>query len=356
MCGMTTTPKNTRKARANGTGTVVKLSNHNYKAVVVIGYKDPTHPVRRTKSGFKTRKEALEYIPILKQQTATKVKDATLKEIYDLWEPTHERSKQTLNCYRAAMIYFKSLLYVKFRDIGIDDWQKCIDSCPHGARTKENMRTIAGLLYKYAIPRGYTNDDKNLAQYLKIYNREKARAKESFTDAELDKIKAACGVVDYADYIYCLCYSGYRPNEFLALKIEDYNRKESCFVGGGKTEAGTNRTVTISPKIAQIVDRIVGNRISGYVFCDKNNRRLSVARFREGFYSALDDIGIDNPIIDNTRKYTPHSCRHTFATLVKRVKAPDKDKLALMGHTSEEMLRYYQDVKYDDLRKITDKL
>ena len=38
-------------------------------------------------------------------------------------------------------------------------------------------------------------------------------------------------------------------------------------------------------------------------------------------------------------RYTPHSCRHTFATLLKDVPAPDKDKLRLIGPTSAEMLR-----------------
>ena len=54
--------------------------------------------------------------------------------------------------------------------------------------------------------------------------------------------------------------------------------------------------------------------------------------------------------------YTPHSCRHTFATLLKNVAAPDADKLRLIGHTSTEMLRHYQDVDVESLRKITDEL
>ena len=56
------------------------------------------------------------------------------------------------------------------------------------------------------------------------------------------------------------------------------------------------------------------------------------------------------------RRYTPHSCRHTFATLLKDVAAPDKDKLELIGHTSTDMLRHYQDVDIDALRRITDAL
>jgi len=41
---------------------------------------------------------------------------------------------------------------------------------------------------------------------------------------------------------------------------------------------------------------------------------------------------------------------------MKRVEADSKDKLELIGYTSEEMLRYYQDVSIDDLRKITDRI
>ena len=75
------------------------------------------------------------------------------------------------------------------------------------------------------------------------------------------------------------------------------------------------------------------------------------------FYQALESCGIDNST--ETRdgiayhKYTPHSCRHTFATLMKRVKGADKDKLD-QDHTSTEMLRHYQDTSFSDLRKITD--
>lgn len=40
--------------------------------------------------------------------------------------------------------------------------------------------------------------------------------------------------------------------------------------------------------------------------------------------------------------------------MMKRVTGADKDKQELIGNASAEMLRYYQDVNVDDLRKITD--
>lgn len=166
--------------------------------------------------------------------------------------------------------------------------------------------------------------------------------------------------LDCVDAILCQCYLGFRPSELLALRIEDYDRAERAFTGGSKTDAGTDRTVTVAPRIQPLVDAAVGSRTSGPVFARRDGRPIPPKDYRAAFYAALTAAGIDNPIIEingvQRHTYTPHSCRHTFATLLKRVEAPDKDKLELMGHTSTAMLRHYQDVNLADLRRITDAL
>ena len=116
--------------------------------------------------------------------------------------------------------------------------------------------------------------------------------------------------------------------------------------------------VTVSPKIQPIIDRLTRNKIAGAVFCGKDKKPMSIATYRAMFYAALDGCGIENPVEEQNgvkrRRYTPHSCRHTFATMMKRVSGSDKDKLELMGHASTEMLRHYQDVSLEDLRRVTD--
>lgn len=358
--------KNGRKKRGNGQGSVQRISANNYKAIIVIGYdKDKKCPKRKTKSGFKTRTEALNYIPVLKAEAEAyrigHIEPLTLKDLYEKWLLTHQRSKSTMNCYASAFNWMQPFWDILFSDIGIDDWQECLDDCPKGKRTKENMRSLLSLLYKYAIPRGNARNDINLASYLKINHNSTSSHRPSFSEEQLELIYNACGVVPYADYIYCMCYTGFRCSEFLSLKIEKYNRVEKCLIGGGKTEAGTNRTVTLSPKIIPIIEEKIGDRQSGYIFCNENGEKLRYGLFIEKyFYPAIDEIGIDNPIITvngiNRHLYTPHCCRRTFATLLKRVRGADKDKLSLIGHASDEMLRYYQDINYEDLRKITNKI
>lgn len=359
-CGrkqMKDAPRRRPKSRGNGLGSVYKLPNGTWKAVAVLAYEIDEEGARhrkiRSKSGFKTKKEALEHLPLLRGKPKGIDLGVTFKGLFDKWLPTHEDEvvRSTINCYKAAYKYYEPIWYLKFSEIGIDDLQECLDDCPKGVRTRQNMKALGTLLYKYALPRGYVPENLNFAQYLKVRSGEEG-TREAFNDLEIEKVRSGVGKIPYADFIYCMIYTGYRPFEFLALDASKYDREHRCFVGGGKSEAGTDRTVTISPKIQAIVDQYVADKMSGPIFSYEDGSPISLKKFREDFfYPALEALGIVRPI---EHKLTPYSTRHTFATLMKRVGGTDRDKLELMGHTSTEMLRHYQHVSYEDLQKITD--
>ena len=242
-------------------------------------------------------------------------------------------------------------------EIDIDDLQECMDDSYGGRRTLENARAALGLVYKYGIPRDAVPKDRNLAQFLKINEPGSKSTKVGFNDEELEKIRrAALGGDRSAARVLCHCYLGFRPTGLLELKAEDYNPDQAAFVGGIKTEAGIGRTVTVSPKIQKYLYDFLRTAGDGYVF-GEGGERLSLEDYRADFYRLLERLGIDNPTDEQGRhRVTPHSCRHTFATLMKRVPGTDTDKLALIGHTSMSQLREYQDVSYGDLRSITDAL
>lgn len=271
--------------------------------------------------------------------------------------PQNKKQEKELEKLRGMLTDEQAVYHLNLRDIEIEDLQECIDDCPHGRRTKENMRALCGLIYKYAIPRHYA--ELNYGQYLNVDGKHSSRP--GLPDDALPKLKAHVNDVFGASYVICQCYLGYRPTEFVALDASQYIRAERAFINGIKTEAGIDRIVTISPKIQPYIDALLPpGKTSGAVFVDKDNKAFTVERYRALFYNVLEACGIDNPTQERDGKtfytYTPHSCRHTFATLMKRVKGADKDKLELIGHTSDDMLRYYQDVNYADLRKITDAL
>lgn len=363
LCGTKQIKERAKRVRGNGEGSVYKLPNGKYKAVIVTSsYKDENGKYKktvRTKTCDK-KKDAVAALTTLKNSPKKKA-SITFKELYKKWLPTHRAGKSTMDCYKAAFKYFSPVYYMSMDDIDIDDLQDCIDSCGKGKRTQENMKALCGLIYKYGIPRRAIPENLNLAQFL-VVSGAGAVHRASFTAEQIEIIKNSIGEVPYADYIYCLIYLGFRPSEFLALEISNYNAEEKYFRGGSKTEAGTNRAVTVSPKIQEHIDRIISTRTEGAIFCGNDGKQLDLKDFTENyFYPALELMGIDNPMVEagggtKRHKYTPHSCRHTFSTLMKKIDAPSKDKLELIGHTSEEMLRYYQDVNMSDLRKITDQI
>ena len=150
QCGANQQVSHRTKARGNGLGSVYQRPNRTWVAVKTVGYKlgddGKKRRVTRSKSGFKTKREALEYLPLL---TGEKAKPAvTFQGLYGMWLPTHQATKSTLDCYKAAYKYFSAVWYTKLGDISIDDLQECLDDCPKGKRTRQNMKALCGLLYK----------------------------------------------------------------------------------------------------------------------------------------------------------------------------------------------------------------
>ena len=364
ICGKKQIKEPVNRQRGNGQGSILRRGNKWIAYAPVIYYKDDQGKLRkktRSKTCATKKEAAAALAEMIAKPDVKKKKTITFKALYDKWLPTHEAGKSTMDCYKAAMKYFQPVWFMRMDDIDVDDLQDCLDNCGKGKRTQQNMKAVCGLVYKYGIPRQSVPENLNLAQFLKVGG-EDAVHRESFDSAQIDAIKKQIGITPKADYVYCLIYLGFRPSEFLSLTVENYDADNKCFIGGSKTDAGTNRTVTISPKIQPYITKIAADRTEGAFFCADSGKAYSLQDFTEKvFYPVLEAAGIDNPMVEisggiERHKFTPHSCRHTFATLLKNVQASDKDKLELIGHTSDEMLRYYQDVKVEDLRKITDNL
>ena len=361
-CGAKQVAKQRKKRRANGEGSVFKRGE-TWTARVILGYwvddDGKLHPHLRTKGGFKNKREALDYIPELKAG-ASKSPDKCIsfQHLYERFIETHEQkvSDSTIACYKAAFGHYKQVWGLRFADLGIDDLQECLDSCPAGRRTKENMKALGTLLYKYALSRNIVKT--NYAQFLYVGN-EKKGTRPAFTTEQVETIRKAVGRVPGADIIYCMIYTGYRPSELLSLTRDSYHKDGDIeyLVGGIKTEAGRDRNMTISPKIRQLIlERVM--RADPYLFPRDNGKQMDERYFREEiFYPALASIGIQRiPDKDNPATYVPYSCRHTFANLMKSVEGSDTDKAALMGHSDASMTKYYQSADLDSICRITNSI
>ena len=348
-----------RTKRGNGQGSILKLDNGKYKAVIVLGWYtgEDGKLKRKTRTRtFERKKDAVAALATMRDEPR-RPKPMSVEKVYNAWLPTHRAGKSTMACYTAAWKYLSQLAPLPFASIEIDDLQEALDDCPKGKRTKENIKALLGLMYKYAVPRHLTADGLNLAQYLIVDGDGPAR-RDAFTELELARIRRGCAAIPYAWDVIIMCYTGFRPSEYLALTADSYDPAAQTLTGGAKTAAGKGRVVTLSPKVAPMVAQRAAQ--GGPICAAPDGSPWTLRDFAEkAFYPALEKCGIDNPMVEvaggvSRHRLTPHSCRHTFATLLKRVQGAEKDKLELIGHASGEMLRYYQDVGVDDLRKITD--
>ena len=345
------------RTRPNGAGTAYKRGR-TWTACITIGWKTtPTgraQAVRRTKGGFSTKREALAYCQQL-QSAPTERPKLTLQQVYDAWLPAHEArvSKSTVDCYKAAWRYFSDLSLRQMSDIDVDEWQDCLDACPRARRTRENMKALCGLLYKYAIPRHQAT--MNLAEYLHTGDNDKS-TRPAFTAEQVELIRQQIGLTPYADVVYTLIYTGFRPAELFALTKDSY--KDGILYGGIKTAAGKDRAVPVSSRILAIIEERVKN-CHGFLFTRENGEQMTVNYFRDNyFYPVLAAAGIQPlPTAEHPAYYTPYSTRHTFANLLKVASGSDVDKAKLIGHaTYDTTKRMYQSAELEAMRKIIEEL
>jgi len=386
-CGVKQEATKRAPKRSNGSGWARKRGK-TWTAGLIVGQTEDGSPDTITLGGFSTKGSALEFVPVLK--AASKVAKAernvvlrqarlrstidealfvvrsykkkpsadttTFRELYDRWYPFYEPriDKSTMNGHRAAMSYFKDLWTVPFSQLSADDLQDCIDACPKGKRTRENMKSLGKRLYEFAIGRKLAT--VNCADYVYI-PKETERRRASLSAAQVEKIRQQIGKYPMADYVYCLCYLGFRPNEMLQLEKDAFRQQDGVdfIVGGFKTAAGTDRAVTIAPQIRDIINRRLAAP-GDLLFPGPSGEQIDDEYFREKvFYPLLAYLGIQQiPETGKPAELVPYSCRHFFSNLLKDAKGADKDKAALMGHSDYETTkRAYQSEDLHAMQRIT---
>ena len=100
ICGTRQEVARNKRRRGNGQGTAYKCGA-SWRCEKTFGFDENGARIYARKSGFKTKTEALAYIPLLKDPRIKKLPrekstEITLKSLYDMWLPTHKASKSTI--------------------------------------------------------------------------------------------------------------------------------------------------------------------------------------------------------------------------------------------------------------------
>ena len=311
---------------------------------------------------FATRTEAVQALKDYEYNPVTSY-NITLEQLHEEWQKIAYKKlgKSVQQNYNSAWYKLKPLYKRKFRDIrtgemqaiidfyeaphheiGVEGKPKYIDSNGKGTYTVTDtpkmsnglkfsalhkIKCLLTSMYNYAMKNDIVN--KNYAEFIELPEKNET-SKSRFTDIQLEKLRQNIGIIPYADYIFAMCYLNFRISEFLELTVDSYHISETgipVFIGGKKTEAGTDRLVPIHKKIQPIVQSCI-EKHGETVFCDEDGKALTSDRFRKQcFYPAIQTLGFPDDL-------TPHSCRRTFSTRMSAAGARQEDIIALMGHTN----------------------
>lgn len=312
----------------NGYGTVYKLSGNRRRPWIArktIGWSEEGKQLYYTIGYFKTRAEAMAALAEYNKNPIGERGDITLEELYNEWkeEKYPKLSKGTIDSYNAAWKYLSQLKDIEIKMIKTSHIQKIVDDMFKEGLSKSSchkVKVLASLLYKKAMADDII--DKNYAELVELPTEEK-KEKEIFTDMEIKAISDLAKTDEWANTIMILIYTGMRISEMLKLTKFNVVLDNMIIRGGVKTDAGKNRIIPIHSKIQGYI-KYWYNKEGEYLIT-KQGQRILTKYYRENlYYPTLEKAGV--------RRLTPHSCRHTFASLLDRAGADTKSIQEIIGH------------------------
>ena len=320
------------KTRGNGQGTAIKRGN-TWEARVVVGYHLNAEgtklvDIRKTKGGFKTKREALAYCPILKQSVERPKKSPTLEYYWKSYEKTslQELSATKQTSYRIAWNRLKSLHLREISSISVTELKNVVKDNTSTYYPARDMKVLLNHLYKLAGADRWV--DKSLPEYIVLPKLEETE-REPFTPEEQQLLwkEYEAGNQDAAIPLIMI-YTGMMPGELMQLTTDMIDIENKRIVGAGlKTDVRKTSVIYLSSSILPIIQDVIENK-TGKVF------RYNKDNFYKRYYTALAAAGC--------RKLTPYSCRHTTATAlaIDENIAPQTIKKVMRWTTSKMLDRY----------------
>lgn len=327
----------------NGNGSVYKESGKRrkpWRAVVTmkIEYDEDSNKakqIRRTIGYYSTQKDALAaLVEYQKNPYDIDTQKITFAEVYERWSEEHFQKivPSATRTWKSAFSYFKPIHNLRFLDVRPNHIEGCIVDAKVGGSTKQRMKSLCNMLYRYAIK--YEIATVNYADMCDSVKKPKPTiVRVPFSESEEIQLWENISF-PFVDMVLIGIYSGWRPQELAILKIADVDLENKVYTGGLKTDAGRNRTVPIHSKVFDLVKSNYEKALamnSEYLFNDENGQQgtyLTYDKYRGRFNKI-------NKKLHLTHK--PHDTRHTFITRAKSAKMDEYILKLIVGHEIDDV-------------------
>lgn len=333
--------------RANGTGSVTKLSGKRRRPwVVKVSQRDKYGQI--TQKILSYHEKAADAQLALEEYNKSRLSGTapapdklamTVGDVFEAWKARTYPKLKPSSIYAHNAAWNKrvsSLASQKIRDVALDEWQSLLDAAEDSGLSQSTINNISILikaLNKYSMERDIIG--KDYSKYLDIPSVGTKKARDALNDIQFAQLtNLAKEGFPWADTALILCYTGFRVSELLSMTRFSYHTEEGGYLQGGlKTDAGRNRIVPIHPVIKPYLIKWLdkgGERI----ICNEDGSPISSPIYRKYFKSVMVEIGVPDA--------TPHWCRHTFATRLHTAQADPLTVKWLMGHsTNSDITSHY---------------
>lgn len=331
------------KTRGNGQGTAYKRGK-TWTACVTLDWieqKDPSQPkkpIRKTKGGFSSKRDALAYCPVLLSGGYERPTEAPRLSSY--WSTYSEGamlkiSKGKQSAYRTAWKKLKPIHNVRVDAITVDLLQKVIDqSCPTFDPAKDCKSLMSNLFEIAAKDRFVVRDlpslialpERNESEPIPFSKEEQAKIWKAYDDGD---IRAAAHLL--------MIYTGMMPGEAMLLKVENIDLDKRIIIRAGlKTKVRKRTPIVLADCILPVVEDLIEHAMpSGYIW--KRDEKA----WYENYYAVLEKSGC--------RKLPPYSCRHSTASAlaIDQNVAPQTIR-KIMRWSSVKLLDHYAHPQTED--------
>lgn len=343
-----------KKRRPNGAGTVYKLQGNRRRpwiAEITLSWTEEGKRKPQIIGYYETEEEAENALILNRVNPLSSKANMTWGETYEEWSAIKYKKikDKTVESYKGAWKYLSKLKKMKCRDVRTSHLQKIIDqqSKRLGRSALSKIKTLATLLFKYAIREDIVVSEKNYGSLIELPKAEK-KEKVLFTQKHYD-ILFANAHIEWVDTILIMLYTGFRISEFVSLLKDHVYLDKRLIIGGGKTEAGTDRIVPIHSKIYNFVEKWYSKEGKTLIH-KKDGSKISGNYYRKYiYYPTLEKLKIPQLV--------PHTTRHTFITRLNDAGVDPKTIAKIVGHTDVNfMLNTYAHKNIEELTNAIEKL
>ena len=331
QCGAAQEIQRKRRTRGNGEGTVYQTPSGTWRAEINI-YANGLR-VRRAKSGFTRKKDALEYIAVLREKAQCNEPEnpyakATVFDMHQEWlksQAYNQLSESKKTHYRTAWNRMKPTWHLQFASLRLSQMQSCLDALDKQLSSKGNdtsfyypkrdIKAVFGHLYRFAIRNELV--ERNRAELLELPEC-KGSKRDAFTSEEIAAIWA-----DYRSghgftrYPLIMIYTGMRIGEMATQDLSQVYLEKHHIVGGIKSDAGRNRVIPLAALIEPLVTEAIPKAKYGLLPMSRDD-------FYDDYAALLERTRI--------RPLPPHCCRHTTATALAEAGVAPAIIQEILGH------------------------